>query len=87
MRLEPEEEGLQRCSEKGFAFLRLSVSILLTSHERYPLQYGMGEEAAVECDEGFALKMPASGGRVICTEDGSWKSAENQNEFPVCRGS
>ena len=47
----------------------------------------MGEEAAVECDEGFVLKMPASGGRVICTEDGSWKSAENQNEFPVCRGS
>ena len=46
----------------------------------------MGEEAAVECDEGFELKMPASGGRVICTEDGSWKSAENQNEFPVCRG-
>ena len=47
----------------------------------------MGEEAAVECDEGFELKAPASGGRrVICTEDGSWKSAENQNQFPVCRG-
>ena len=49
-------------------------------------RYRMGEEAAVECDEGFELKMRASGGRVICTEDGSWKSAENQNEFPVCRG-
>ena len=46
MRLEPEEGGLQRCSGKGFAFLRLFVNILLTSHERYPLQYGMGEEAA-----------------------------------------
>ena len=51
------------------------------------VRYRMGEEAAVECDEGFELKTPASGGRrVICTEDGSWKSAENQNQFPVCRG-
>ncbi len=48
------------------------------------VRYRLGEEATVECRDGFELKMSSS--RVICNEDGSWKSAEGQqDEFPVCK--
>jgi hypothetical protein len=48
------------------------------------VRYRLGEEANVECHDGFEIKISTS--KVICTEDGSWKSAESQNEFPVCKG-
>lgn len=50
------------------------------------VRYRSGQEATVECKDGYELE-PGSSSKVICKEDGSWISAENdKDEFPVCRG-
>ena len=59
MRLGTDEEGLPSCSGKGATKYCLT-SFDTRCNERYPLQYGMGEEAA-------ELRLDLGGlGRVMC---------------------
>ena len=50
------------------------------------VRYKSGEEATVTCEEGFELRSKNRREKIICREDGSWEPAEEQDEFPVCRG-
>ena len=60
MRLGTDEEGLPSCSGKGATKYCYCNHLLTRCNERYPLQYGMGEEAA-------ELRLDLGGlGRVMC---------------------
>lgn len=48
------------------------------------VRYRTGQQASVECDEGYELRN--GGGKIRCKEDGSWEAMGGQKEFPQCKG-
>ena len=47
------------------------------------VRYKAGGSAVVVCDKGYQLKQ-SSNNRLVCREDGSWRSSLS-NEFPQCQ--